>query len=173
MLANPSSAPDHTNPANWIASAQPGGLPGGVPRTLGYSAWKQLMFNSYDAANSAVSGPTVDADRDGLSNAAEYSLGSVPTYPDNVASAPISRIENLGGQNYLTFEYRLMSGASEATVTPEISADLSSWLSGGANVVTLSGPVANANGSVTWKVRDATAAPLSSKRYLRLKVVTP
>ncbi|HZJ15342.1 MAG TPA: lamin tail domain-containing protein, partial [Chthoniobacteraceae bacterium] len=173
MLANPASAPDHANPGNWVASAQPGGLPGGTPRTLSYSAWKQLVFNSIDAANAAVSGPTIDIDRDGLSNAAEYALGCVPTYPDSTVNAPVAKIENLAGQNYLTFEYRLMSGASEATVTPEISADLSSWLSGAGNVVPLSGPVANANGSASWKARDANTATTSIQRYLRLKVVAP
>jgi hypothetical protein len=58
-------------------------------------------------------------------------------------------------------------------VTPEISANLSLWLNGAGNVVPLSGPTANANGSATWKVRDANAATISIQSYLRLKVVAP
>ena len=96
-------------------------------------------------------------------------------YPDSAAGP--SRLLKLkisaGKVISLTLEYRVMNGASEATVSPEISANLTSWLTGSGNIVTVSGPVANPNGSSTWKVRDANAVPLSSKSYLRLKVVGP
>ena len=173
MLAAPATAPDPANPANWTACAQPGGMPGGSVRPLTYAAWKLLVFNATDAANAAVSGPLVDADRDGLKNFAEYCLGCAPGYPDGELATPIAQIENLSGTDYLTFQYRLNAGATEATSNPEISSDLVVWSNGAANIVTMTGPVTNPNGSVSWKVRDLSVPPPSGLRHFHLKMTGP
>ncbi len=173
MLIAPATAPNHNVATNWTASAQAGGMPGGVVRSLSYTAWKQLTFNSIDAANAAVSGPLVDADRDGLPNFAEYTLGCAPRYPDGPAALPTAQIENIAGTDYLTFQYRLNAGASDATSTPEICSNLSAWVNGAANIVTISTSAANPNGVVTWKVRDINATTVPGQRQFHLKMTGP
>ena len=173
MLANPASAPDHTNPLSWTASAQPGGMPGGTVRPMSYTVWKQLVFNSTDAANAAVSGPLVDVDRDGLPNYAEYALGLVPAYADSAAKLPAAQLENISGTDYLTFQYRLNAGASDLTATPEITDNLATWVNGAANIVSMSGPVSSPNGAATWKVRDVNAVTGSTQRQFHLKMTGP
>ena len=173
MLIAPSPAPNHTVATNWTASAQAGGMPGGVARPLTYSAWKQLTFNSIDAANAAVSGPLVDADGDGLRNFAEYTLGCAPRYPDSAAALLAAQIENISGTDYLTFQYRLNAGASDATSTPEICSNLTAWVSGAANIVTVTGPTSSPNGAITWKVRDINATTVPGQRHFHLKMTGP
>ena len=173
MLVNPTSAPDHNNPANWTTSAQPGGMPGGVVRSMNYTVWKQLVFNSIDAANAAISGPLVDFDRDGLSNYAEYALGLVPTYPDSAPQLPAAQIEIVSSANYLTFQYRLNAGAIDILATPEITSNLVNWLNGAANIVLVSGPISTPNGFNLWKVRDANAITEPGQRQFHLKMTGP
>ena len=173
MLIAPATAPNPAVAANWTASAQPGGMPGGTPRTLTYTAWKQLCFDSTDAANAAISGPTADPDGDGLSNRAEYGLGGVPRFPDGSARNPISALEVFAGHAYLTLQYNVQSGASEATLTPEVSSDLTVWNSGVVNLTNLAGPTTSPTGYVSWKTRDNTATDQGTKRFIHLKITTP
>jgi hypothetical protein len=173
MLINPASAPAHNNPANWITSAQPGGMPGGVVRPMTYAGWKQYGFNEYDTANTGISGPLVDPEFDGLNNFLEYILCGTPGCVDSASHLPVVGVENFSGQNYATLTYTLNVGATDATVVPEVSGDLATWASGAGNVVVVSGPTANANGSVTWKVRDATPTTSAVQRYIHLKATGP
>ena len=173
MLIAPATAPNPNVATNWTVSAQPGGIPGGVPRPLTYAAWKQLCFNSTDAANAAVSGPTADPDGDGLSNRAEYGLGGVPRFPDQAAHAPATALEVFAGHIYLTLQYTVQSGASEATFATEVSSDLTTWSSGLANVTNLAGPTTSPSGYVSWKTRDNTATDQGAKRFIHLKITSP
>ena len=116
---------------------------------------------------------SVDRDRDGLVNFAEYSMGCVPTYADSAPPPATAQIENVAGTDYLTYQYRLMSGATDASVTPEITSDLVTWLNGAANIVTVSGPTTSPNGSVTWKVRDINPFTTPGRRQFHLKMTGP
>ncbi len=173
MLLAPATAPNPAIASNWTASAQPGGLPGGTPRPLTYAAWRQLTFNSTDAANAAISGPAADPDGDGLSNRAEYALGGVPRFPDQQARNPVSALEIFAGHTYLTLQYNFQSGASEATLTPEVSSDLTLWNSGVTNLTNLTGPTTSPAGFVSWKTRDNTATDQGARRFIHLKISTP
>ena len=172
VLLNPSSDPDPSFGFNWMASAQPGGLPGGVVRLLNYTSWKGLSFDPGDAANNAISGMTADPDRDGLSNLIEYGLGGNPLFNDSAALILPPTIADSGGTNYLTYQYRLNAGASDATTTPQVSSDLASWLSGAGNVITLGGPISRTDGVNLFTVRDNTPAT-GGARYIRLRMVAP
>ena len=138
-------------------------MPGGTVRGLTYTAWKQLTFNSIDAANAALSGPLVDGDRDGLPNYAEYVLGRVPAYADSAGALPSVQIENISGTDYLTFQYRLNAGATEAMEADAAAAaggadaraaadgaGVPAWAGGAARAVPA---VAMANASSTPKAR--------------------
>jgi hypothetical protein len=173
MLKNPAAAPAHDNPANWTPSAQPGGMPGGIVRPMTYAEWKQYGFNEYDAANAAFSGQLVDSEADGLNNFLEFILGGTPGCSDNAAHQPLVGVENFGGLNYATLTYTLNAGATGATVVPEVSGDLATWASGAGNVIVVSGPTTNVNGSVSWKVRDVTPTTSAVQRYIHLKATGP
>ena len=173
MLALPATAPNPALPASWVASAQTGGMPGGVTRTMTYTAWKNMTFDSTDAANAAFSGQTADPEGDGVNNLLEYTLGGFPRFVDRKDHEPIVAIENFSGQNYVTLTYTLNAGASDAIVAAEVSGDLATWSSSGASVFLVSGPTTNPNGSVTRKVRDATATTAAARRYIRLKTTGP
>ena len=173
MLMAPAPAPNPALAASWTTSAQPGGMPGGTPRSLTYAAWRQLSFNPADAANNAISGPSADPDGDGLTNRAEYGLGSVARLPDQQAHMPATALEVFSGHTYLTLQYTVQSGAIDATFTPEVSSNLSLWNSGVANLTSLAGPTASTNGYLTWKTRDNTATDQDTKRFIHLKITTP
>ncbi len=172
VLINPGTDPDPAQGFNWMASAQPGGLPGGVVRMLNYSSWKGLSFDPGDAADNAVSGMTADPDGDGLSNLIEYGLGGNPLFNDSSALILPPTIADSGGTNYLTYQYRLNAGATDATTTPQVSGDLTNWLSGAGNIVTLSGPITRTDGVNLFTVRDNTPA-IGAARYIRLRMVAP
>ncbi len=172
MLSNP-AAPNPTLAASWTVSAQPGGMPGGTPRTLSYAAWRALCFSPADAASNAISGLTADPDGDGFNNCAEYALGGVPRFPDQPAHQPVTALELFSGHTYLTLQYSLQAGASEATSTPEVSGNLTSWGGGVANISSLTGPSTSPTGYITWKVRDNTATDAATQRYIHLGITTP
>lgn len=157
---------------NWMPSAQPGGLPGGVLRILNYTVWKNLSFDPADAADIAASGLTADPDADGLPNLVEYSLGGNPLFNDRNALLPTATIQNHGGTNYLTLQYQTNAGATGITLTPQISTNLATWLSGPGNLITLSGPTAREDGASLYTIRDTTPAT-SGSRFIRLHALAP
>ena len=168
VLKAPATLPNPALGASWMASAQPGGLPGGVVRILNYTIWKNLSFDPGDAANNAISGLTADPDGDGINNLIEYGLGGNPLFNDATALLSPATIES----NYLTYSYRVNAGASDATITPQVSGDLTGWLSGAGNILTLSGPTAREDGVNLYTVRDTTLAT-GGNRYIRLRMVAP
>ncbi len=168
VLKAPATLPNPALGASWMASAQPGGLPGGVVRLLNYNSWKGLSFDPGDAANNAISGLTADPDGDGINNLIEYGLGGNPLFNDAASLLSPATIQS----NYLTYSYRVNAGASDATITPQISSDLTNWLSGPANILTLSGPTAREDGVNLYTVRDTTVAA-GGNRYIRLRMVAP
>ena len=108
-----------------------------------------------------------------MSNFLEYTLSGFPRFADRKDHEPVGAIENIGGQNYVTLTYTVNAGASDATVFAEVSGNLANWFSDAGNVINVSGPTTNTNGSVTRKVRDATPTTGASKRYIRLKSTGP
>jgi hypothetical protein len=173
VLRNPVSNPDHSLPENWIASAIPGGLPGGSPRTLTYAEWRALMWGPASAADDAISGLTADPDFDGFVNFVEYELGLQPRRSDSSAAVPRATLENIGGDRYLVLEYRTSAAATNVAASVEVSAGLGAWQSGPAAVVAMPPAVSNDDGTVTWKFRDATPFSTSMRRFIRLRLSTP
>jgi hypothetical protein len=74
------------------------------------------------ATNLGISGFLGDPDRDGRSNFHEYAFGSNPLENETVSPIEISVAENS-----LAFSYRQLRARSDATLTPEVSANLIDW----------------------------------------------
>lgn len=151
-LIDPTSRPDHANPANWRASAITGGSPGGAEVPLqSYAAWA--------GANSVVGGPNDDDDGDGLSNLLEYILLSSPGTA-SPESLPVAMIE--GG--YLTLTYNQNIGVEGLTTTGEVSIDLLNWTP----AVTYR-TLYHGEGSATTTVRSPSPVSGNLKQFIRAR----
>ena len=132
VLINPSSNPDHTNPANWrssTAEARPD-----FDDSLSYGSWRATSFTPAEAANNLVSGPGADPDHDALTNAFEYGSGSDPKSPasGNVPTGGVASIDTpTGPQDFAAYYLTVRIGADEASWTVRSSVDLTTWDSAG------------------------------------------
>ena len=135
-----------------------------------YALWRSMVFSAAEAGNDAISGALADADGDGLTNWAEYTLGGLPKDFDSLSHLPTSSIVTVEGQNYLALTYTTQNGASETSCTAQVSGDLATWLSGAPNAEQFGSPVVNANGSTTRTFRDTTPLNNASQRYIRLQM---
>jgi hypothetical protein len=170
VLIDPFSTPDPADGRNWTASAAPGGMPGGAAGPMTYALWRSMVFSAAEAANEAISGALADADHDGLSNWAEYTLGGLPKDFDSSSLLPTPSIVTVEGQSFLALTYTTQNGASETSVTVQVSGDLAAWLSGPPHTEQFGSPVVNANGSTTRTFRDTTPLNNASQRYIRLQM---
>jgi len=135
-----------------------------------YALWRSMVFSAAEAANEAISGALADADHDGLSNWAEYTLGGLPKDFDSSSLLPTPSIVTVEGQSFLALTYTTQNGASETSVTVQVSGDLAAWLSGPPHTEQFGSPVVNANGSTTRTFRDTTPLNNASQRYIRLQM---
>ena len=136
-----------------------------------FSNWQSQWFT---ATESAISGITMDADGDGLSNGLEYALARNPRAPDN-SDAFVSTLEMDGAAGpFLTLSFRRSLSIQSTTFTPEVIAALGgTWLSGGGNTLQLGTAVNNGDGSEALKYRDTTPTSSATQRHMRLKVTLP
>lgn len=138
-----------------------------------YALWRSARFTTSELADTSISGPTADADADGLSNLLEYALGTDPRAYTSSSSAPTvaAVVSSSDGLNHLTLTAKLAAAATDLDYTVEVSSDLSTWVSGAAYTETVSDTTAA--GVRTWVVRDRTAlASGNTKRFMRLAVAT-
>ena len=167
ILRNPLSNPNHGIATNWMASAMPGGMPGGIAHPETYSFWRNLFWNSSTSINDAVAGPYADPDGDGINNQMEYLYGLNPTQGDAVPRL-VPAVETINGDRHLTVSLRLSGGASDVTVVPQFSSDLVTW-SSNASILQLLSSVPGDDGRVTWKYYDTTAVSANARRYVRFQ----
>lgn len=170
LLAAPSTNPDHNVGTNWIASAYPGGLPGGSAPALGYAAWRALSWGQTSAADNAISGPNANPDADQFDNLTEYALGGSPKVPDSSARAPQASLQTTGGQDYLTIEYTTLTNLPDVTVRPVVSSDLTVWQGPATSNLVLLSSTVNPNGTTTWRYRDTAPYSTTPRHYIRLEI---
>ncbi len=131
-----------------------------------YQGWLNANFTAAERANAAMSGDLADPDGDGLVNRLEYALGLAPKTSDTSGAIPGAL---LGG--YFTLTFAKQKGATDVTVIPEVSSDMSVWQSGPAFIEqTIAAEDAITQ---TIRARDLTPAGPAGKRFLRLKVTRP
>ena len=146
VLLNPSTRPDHGNPANWAASSEPGGHPAGA--SAGFTDWLAIRGQT---------DPLSDNDGDGWNELLTYGLGLDLAGASFVYASNLETF-NVGGTdgNYLTLESTVRNGVN---VVPQVSTNLSGWTDAvvGTNVILVSN-TDNGNGTSTVKYRLASAA---------------
>ena len=171
VLISPATNPDHSNAANWTATAWPGGLivPGGVNVPWTYAQWRALLWGPTAAADNTISGPDADPDNDGYSNRLEYALGGNPKSADAPTLQPTAHVTSVGADQFLTVEYRVPANLPAGTITPQSSTDLSAWNAGLAFVSS----VANPDGTVTVRSRALISFASGPRLYIRLLATLP
>ena len=167
ILRNPSSNPNHGVATNWIASAMPGGMPGGAAHPETYSFWRNLFWSTPTSTNNAVAGPDADPDGDSLNNLAEYIYGLNPTLADP-APRLVAAVETVGSDPHLIVSLKLSGGASDVTAVPQFSSDLANW-SNDPSILQLMQSVAGDDGRVTWKYYDTAALRTNARRFVRFQ----
>ena len=171
VLIAPTTNPDHNLPANWTATAWPGGLiaAGGANVPWSYTQWRNLLWGPASAADNAISGPDADPDFDGFNNRLEYALGGNPKSADATALLPAGQITTIGPDSYLSVEFRTPLGLPAGTVTPQMSTNLSDWAGG----LTQVSSTPNPDGTVTLRFRDSVSIATGQRVYIRLFITLP
>lgn len=121
VLVNPMSDPDPGNPANWRASAVPGGSPGGADSDT---------FADWVTRNNVTGGMEDDFNGDGVSNLVEYGLGLTPGsgLTSGIISATFETVVvNDIPDVYLVLRYRRNYAADDVRIVPEFSTNLATW----------------------------------------------
>ncbi|MFT4549654.1 MAG: hypothetical protein ACI8XO_001026 [Verrucomicrobiales bacterium] len=156
QIINPDG--DHNDGANWQASAEVGGTPGGS--ILSFAAWQTANLTDPE-----LSAADADPDNDRLDNFSEFALGTPPL--SGVNGIPLPRAsQNLDG--HMILEFTRQPGERAVEFSLEASSDLQTWTES----ATASGaPITNPDGTITSKLRDPIAA--TGRRYLRLKMSSP
>ena len=126
----------------------------------GYAGWEALQFTPTQRATANLTGPTNDADGDGIRNLMEYALGLNPNVRD---AKLLPGVVKVGGNLEFTFPKNTLLG--DITYVPETSANLASgWGSIAATDVSGSGDVRMMKVSL----------PLNAGRgFVRLRVTQP
>ncbi len=101
-----------------------GELDGDGPPFTSYAAWRAYWFTNEEVAYDNISGPAIDLDGDGLTNAMEYALNLNPKAAQVAATATaVARLQ----ENSLVLDYNQIIGATDLAYVVEASSDLIHW----------------------------------------------
>ncbi len=82
-------------PEAWAPGLSVSGTPGQSEETgVSFLSWQTQHFDPAALANSEISGPMADPDKDGLPNLVEYLTGGLPLEPGAGGQGPVSRTGN-------------------------------------------------------------------------------
>lgn len=120
--------------------------------------WRGVEFGAH-SGNGEIAGNEADPDGDGMANLIEYALG---LDPNEFSPAPGATIED----GILSITYTIDLEATDVTVTPQWSEDLTAWQAAGITVETISEVG-------TIRTLKAKRSAASAASFLRIKVTTP
>lgn len=172
VLADPTSAPPHGMASSWTLSETIGGNPcqlDSSPTGQSFEDYLAAFFSPEELANNSITGQNADPDGDGLSNLLEYSQGSAPNSPDDLAAFICAGLETIEGESYLTLSYREREGGSSLAYFPEVSTELTAWQTAPGGVVEVSRSDAE-EGLSNILVRSAVPVSENPKLFIRLRV---
>jgi hypothetical protein len=143
----------------------------------GIASWRQLHFgtteNTGDAADDA------NPMGDGLRNLLKYALGLNPNVDYRGSGLmPKGQLEEVGGQEYLTYTFTRDTSVSDVTLSVEAVNDLTSVTWGQIDPLSPANQVevlenTPSAGIQTITVKDTQPVGSSTKRFMRLKVTRP
>ena len=138
-----------------------------------FAGWQNLYFTATDLGNPAISGPNATPAGDGITNLMKYALNLNPK-TNGTGGLPTVSMTKIGASNYLTLTYTKVLSATDITYLPEVSGDMTTWLSSASDLTTVS-TTNNPDGKTqTIVVRDNVATGgNASKRFMHLKVSQP
>ncbi len=163
VLINPRLAPDHALASNWrpsLGTARPG-------------APDPVLYGEWSARHPGLGASADDPDGDGLSNLAEYALGTSPLSPGGPAPQQASSDSFVVGgapaAPYLVFSVTRSTEPGDLTLAPEFSPDMQTWTPGGVLVESIPNP----DGTVTerWRANDPLGA--QPRAFARLRITAP
>lgn len=157
-LVDPVSRPDHALFTSWTASSILYGSPGAEDNA--FSVWM---------VGRGITDPLADPDGDGINHLLLYALGGDLTATPRVVM-PVASLTTVGVETRLTLTYRIRSGNTGMTVTPELSTGLDTWQSGAGVFEQAAPPVVNADGTTTISVRTVAPVASSASAFARLRV---
>ena len=128
---------------------------------LSLAEWRRIYFTAAEQADPQISGDLADPEGDGLTNLAEYKLGTNPKTPD----AGLVTAQRAAGQLAMTFPRAKF--ATEAMLTVEAADDPAGpWTSG----ALVTSEQVNADDGIVETLRASDLATGASPRFLRLRI---
>jgi hypothetical protein len=130
-------------------------------------SWRFGRFSAGELGNPLVSGDSADPDGDSAKNLLEYALNLDPK-SSNAVTGFSARIENVSGSDALVVTHTRRKAPRDIDYVLEVSPDLASWNSGGAQELSASD---DGNG-ITETVRLRVLSNLTQPggRFVRLRV---
>lgn len=142
--------------ASWLAAPA-------VERTFtitpSFASWLVDRFTPEEIANSSLTGPNADYDRDGLPNLVEYALGLDPKVARNTGLPQVGRTAT-----EWTFTYTRPESVTDVNYAVEVSTTLSAWSTSGVTHTLVS----TTGGVATWRATVPTS--IGANCFFRLRV---
>jgi hypothetical protein len=145
----------------------------GIPPLSATNSFKVVVKGLYDGINLAdPAQATADLDGDGLSNLAEYALGTDPRNGGDAGGGAVWSVLSDQAGSYLSvqFKRRILSGGISIQYVSEVSGDGQTWFSDAAHVQEVSVTPIDAQFEMVI-VKDRTATTSATPRLLRLRIV--
>lgn len=128
--------------------------------TASFSSWLiDQNFTSQEIANTALTGPNADYDKDGIANLVEYALGLNPKAASTSALPQVTRTST-----EWTFTYTRPAARTDVTYVVQCSSNLTTWT----DVTTTHTLVSTSNGVETWRATVPTSG--NAACFFRLRV---
>lgn len=119
-----------------------------------YAEFRGIYWSGSDAANDAISGPTVDFDKDGVPNVVEFAFGMNPTLPDSTPRSPdnpfgVPTFDEVAGS--VKVIYTRPDGLTGVTYAPLFTPDLNTPFAPDPVRITGHQQVGTETGYSTWE----------------------
>lgn len=140
-----------------------------------FHQWRQGYFNTAQLADSSISGPLADFDKDGVANLLEYGVGSSPANPADGPGLVGFIQENVGGTFYPAVRFKRLKPEIEPLlqIQVEIATDHFNWRTDPADVVPVRSTPLDANRN-TVVIRSILPVDGQTRQMLRLRfTLTP
>lgn len=133
------------------------------PAPTSFAGWRAGFFSSTELATPAVSGFSADPDSDGLSNLAEYALGTDPRSATHAALPALT-----ADATDWIFTYTRPADRPDLSYVPEFSTDLTAWSAAvashqrtvtGVTETWVARAPRSAGGSLFFRLRSALTVP--------------